>query len=147
MVSPPIFLQTGTAKEDFWLVNDSRDFGLMPPIDDIPELPIRLHVGTPDFGEIHLKKHQNKWPQYMLKWPPAKILHLKLSSSGSVFMTESKSKLKVALFLSPAALLVVQHRYLYLEGVKEFYWSVISLHPRDLAKLDGNVICKYLPVR
>lgn len=147
MAPPPIFRQTGTAKEDFWLVNDSRDFGFMPPINDIPGLPIRLHVGTPDFGEIHLKKHQNKWPRYMLTWPPAQILYSKLESSGSVFITESRSKFKVALYLKPAALLVVEYRYLYIEGAKEFYWSVISLHPRDLARLDGEVICNYRCVR
>lgn len=139
----PIFDQEGPEKYHFWTVNGSKEFGLMPPIMDFPSLPICLHVGTPDFGEVHLKKHATKWPRYMAEWPPAKILYSKLESSGLVFVTENSSKFKVALHLKPAALLVVEYRFLRHQGSIEKYWSVISLHPRDLSRLDGDQIGPY----
>lgn len=139
-----VFEAEGSDKDQFWLINGSRDFAILPAIQNFPPLPIRLHVGNPDFGEAHLYKHRLKWPMPMRNLSGAEILHRKLRNSGDIYTTEGAKKKKVALYVKPSALLVVQHRYLWVENQQECYWSVISLHPRS-GKLDGEVIGRYKP--
>lgn len=138
----PAFQAEGSDKDHFWLIDGSRDFAIMPAIQNFPSLPIRLHVGDPDFGEVHLYKHRLKWPPWMRKLSGAEILHHKLKTSGDIYTTEGEKKKKVALYVKPSALLVVQYRYLRIENRQEHYWSVISLHPRS-TPLDGEVIGRY----
>lgn len=137
----PLFSKDGEERYSFWLADNSRDFSFMPAIPGYFDclLPIRLHVGSPDFGEIHLSKHHHKWPRQMQKMSSAAIVYHQLGGAGSVWCTEVNKKIKVALSISPASLLILERRYIGADN----YWSVTSLYPTGGRRFDGEIIGRY----
>ena len=139
MLTPPLFTKSGDWKDDFWLVNGSKDFSMMPATKDFPEpYPIRLHIGTPDYGSVHLEKHRHKWPKKMQEMLVVEILYEKLKGAGKIWLSESDSKVKVTLTISPSAILILTLKYM--GSVK--YWSVTSIYPFSKTP-DGDVIGRY----
>lgn len=137
------FTTTGELEHDFWLVNGIRDFAVLPDgvVQKFGALPIRLHVGTPSYGGVHIQKHMNKWPKYIERQGilMADILYQKLGQTGIIYSTESPNKCKIHLSLLPNALVILQYRF----AGDDQYWSVTSFYPPHNANLDGVKLGRY----
>jgi hypothetical protein len=134
------FKVTGTKKNDLWLINDSPVFAIFPA-NTIPtievDIPIWLKVGNMVFGEKHIRKNHGHWVNKQKKTVP-ELVHFKLGQSGSVYCTESDSKLKVNLSLSPSALLILE----LINSHTEQHFSVTSLYFHS-GGLDGISLGRY----
>jgi hypothetical protein len=132
------FTKTGDLEDDFWLVDGSDVFAIMPATADFPELPIKLHIGTPDYGSVHMAKHRIKWPRHIQRMSDLEILYNKLAGAGKIWCSEKNSKVKITLSLSPSALLILELRY----NEVGKYWSVTTLYPYN-KQPDGSIIGRY----
>jgi hypothetical protein len=135
----PTFTRQGDLHWHLWLVDDSPDFAFFPGgiVAGLDEpTPIRLKVGNAAYGEIHIWKRHGHWVKRTGMDVPA-LVHEKLGHSGPVYNTESGSKLKVSLRLSPSALLVLE---LIERGTMHFSVTSLYAHP---AHLDGQIIGRY----
>lgn len=133
----PNFSVTGTHKKDYYLINGSPDFAVIPAgvirgVDQ--EMPIRLPYGDTTFGAQHIISRHGKWvkdnePNGCV----ATLVWQKLLQRGSMFV-ELESKLNLSLKLNPSALLILKH----LDG----FYSVTTLyHHQRPAK--GQLIGTY----
>ncbi|GLS83258.1 hypothetical protein [Paraferrimonas haliotis] len=134
------FTVTGNNKYDYWLVNGRRDWAVIPSgtITGFDEdLPIRLQVGHAGFGQIHIEKRHRHWLRKINK-SLQEVLALKLAQPGTIYSTEEDRKIKIAMRLSPDALLILRltpHRY-------GNFLTVVSLYIRN-GKLDGDILGRY----
>ena len=128
----------------FWTVNGSPDFAWMPsgrvPVTRCSRpVPIRLQVGTREWGAQHIALRHGSWlAQHGVS--AAEMVHLKLSQPGSIYATEEASKLKVnhpfvangvacnAVFRAASA--VFNSRDRLLQGQREARWKVSWDIPR-----------------
>lgn len=137
-----VFTTTGDLEHDFWLVNGSHNFGVVPAgvVDGVDELPIRLHVGTASYGCVHIEKHRHKWPKYVQEQriKIVDVLYQKLGQPGIIYNAESASKCKINLRLAPNSLLILERRFLHLD----VYWSVTTFYPLH-SRIDGVNIGRY----
>jgi hypothetical protein len=126
----------------FWTANGSPDFAWMPP-GLVPvarrghPVPIRLQVGTKEWGAHHITLRHGSWlAQHGVS--AAEMVYLKLSQPGGVYAAEEASKLKVNLRLSPTALLILR----YFERPLPFL-TVVTAYSKGSGKLDGNYLGVY----
>lgn len=135
----PQFTQSGSGEYDFWLIDGSSDFAVIPA-NIIPEItestPIRLQNGHAGFGALHIKKRHGHW---VLKNEPsgcvATITHRKLSQVGTLYSTEEKGKLSIAMRMAPQAFMVLRH--------EKTFFTVVTLYFKQSA-IDGSKIGRYL---
>lgn len=119
----PNFTTTGTHKKDYYLLNGSPDFAVIPGdvIKGISSpMPVRLPYGDGLFGAQHIMGKHGKWVRD--NEPTACVATLvwrKLSQRGSIFI-EDQSKLNLSLKISPSALLILKQ----LDG----FYSVTTLY-------------------
>lgn len=135
----PTFTREGDQPWHLWLADESPDFSIFPGgiiagLDD--PLPIRLKVGNIAYGETHIWKRHGHWVKRSGMSVPS-LVYEKLGHSGQIYNTESGSKLKVSLRLSPSALLVLE---LIERGTLHFSVTSLYAHP---AHLDGQIIGRY----
>lgn len=110
----PCFTTTGTHKKDYYLLNGSPDFAVIPAgvIQGIDiEMPIRLPYGDNLFGAQHILYRHGKWvsdnePSGCV----ATLVWKKLSQRGSMLI-EQKSKLNLSLKINPSALLILKQQH------------------------------------
>lgn len=119
----PSFTTTGTNKKDYYLINGSPDFSVIPPGVirgiDMP-MPIRLPYGDPSFGAQHIMLRHGKW--VMDNEPTgcvATLVWQKLSQRGAMYV-EQQTKLNLSLKINPSALLILKQ----LDG----FYSVTTLY-------------------
>jgi len=134
----PCFTTTGTHKKDYYLLNGSPDFAVIPAgvIRGVEQaMPIRLPYGDPSFGAQHIMIRHGKWVvENEASGCVATLVWRKLSQRGSMFI-EEQPKLNLSLKISPSALLVLKQ----LDG----FYSVTTLyHHQRAAK--GQMIGTYL---
>lgn len=135
----PIFTKQGDQHWHLWLADESPDFSIFPGgfIADLDDpVPIRLKVGNIAYGETHIGARHGHWVKRTGLTVP-ELVYEKLGHSGPVYNTESGSKLKISLRLSPSALLVLE---LIERGTMHFSVTSLYAHP---AQLDGVVIGRY----
>lgn len=135
------FKPTGTKKNDVWLVDGSRDFAIFPAniIPDIKaDTPIWLKVGDNYFGETHIRTKHYHWVNIHKKSVP-ELVHFKLGQSGNIYCTETNSKLKISLSLTPGALLVLE----LIVSNTDPHFSVITLYAHPNRQLDGQSLGRY----
>lgn len=133
----PNFTTTGAHKKDYYLLNGSPDFAVIPSgvIKGIDQaMPIRLPYGDTSFGAFHIKHKHGEW---VTKNEPtacvATLVWKKLTQRGSMFI-EVDSKLNLSLKINPSALLILKQ----LDG----FYSVTTLyHHQRAAK--GQLIGTY----
>jgi len=133
----PNFTKTGTHVKDFYLINGSPDFAVIPAkkIKSIDvDMPIRLPYGNNAFGAHHIMNSHGKWvadnePTGCV----ATFVWRKLSQRGSMYF-EQESKLNLCLKVNPSALLV-------LKKLDDFY-SVTTLYFYD-RPAKGNLLGTY----
>lgn len=125
----------------FWTVNGSIDFAFMPPglvsMASSESVPIRLQVGTKEWGERHIREGHGNW-LVQQGTSAAQMVHLKLSQPGSIYATEETSKLKVNITLSPTALLVLR----FIPQPQPFF-TVVTVYVKSSGKLDGAYLGAY----
>lgn len=130
--------------DDFWTVNGSRTFGIMPGrlIESKTDLPICLQRGTPIWGSVHIERKHRVWLRMHRKGDDAVpwLIWQKCQQSGTVWTTESSSKYKVMMQLRPSALLVFG---VETPSTGTDYLKVITLYPRD-GSLDGTIVGRYV---
>lgn len=138
---PTFTVSSSNAKaQDLWLVDGLPDFAMFPGgvLAEVPtSVPIRLHVGTAAYGELHIQKRHGHWVSKLCKSVP-EFVHQKLGQPGNIYCTEVENKVKISLRLNPASLLIMN---LIANGTQD-YFSVTSLYMHP-AKLDGMVIGRY----
>jgi hypothetical protein len=134
------FKPTGSQKHDLWLVDASPDFAIFPA-NIIPSIsidtPIWLKVGSKQFGETHIREKHGHWVSKQGKTVP-ELVYFKLGQSGPIYCTESHSKLKISLSITPAALLVLDYNDTH--AVPHFSVTTLYNHPHAL---DGQSIGRY----
>jgi len=136
----PTFTQTGSAVDDYWLVDGQKDFAIIQ-VEAVPflpqPLPIWLKVGNAVFGATHILQRHGKWALSHAPSVP-ELVHKKLGQSGTVYTTEHESKLKICIRISPEALMVLN----LFDRVPVPHFSVTSLYamPRSV---DGERVGKY----
>lgn len=126
----------------FWTVNGSEIFGVMPSgiIPSVLEpLPIKLQHGNAYWGAAHIEKRHGRWLMEN-KHSAASMVHFKLSQSGTVFTAEEDDKSKIRLALNPAALLVLKHI------PSQKFLSVTSLYFKNSIP-DGTQLGRYIGSR
>lgn len=124
--SPPNFTTTGFHDKDYYLINGSPDFAVIPAkrVTNIDvDMPIRLPYGNALFGAQHIMHKHGKW---VLENEPtgcvATFVWRKLSQRGSIHV-EQLSKLSLCLKMNPGALLVLKK----LDG----FYSVTTMYFYD----------------
>jgi hypothetical protein len=138
----PSFKQNGNKPQDFWLVDDSKDFGVLSggTLEEYPQdLPIRLHVGNAAYGMTHIQGRHAAWYQH-IKINPVNLLWDKLQTQGDIYTTEKYGKFKWSFRFHPGSLLVVEYR----TKDNEDYLSVVTLYQHP-ASLDGMRVGRYKP--
>lgn len=135
----PLFTPQGNHARHLWLADGSPNFshfpgGVLAGLDN--PTPIWLRVGTAAYGEVHIHRRHGHWVKRFNKTVP-ELVYEKLGHSGQIYNTESGSKLKVSLRLSPSALLVLE---LIERGTLHFSVTSLYAHP---AHLDGQIIGRY----
>lgn len=139
-----IFTKSGNEPENFWLVDGSPDFSIMPAntMSMFPEqLPIRLHVGDKSYGQVHTEKHWDSKKAGRRTVP--ELIHHKLGQGGMIYCTEKDSKIKITMNLTPGGLLVMEHRYQKNGYQREYYFSVTTFYGPMRRAVDGQVIGRY----
>lgn len=133
----PSFTTTGVHKKDYYLLNGSPDFAVIPGgvlkgVDG--PMPIRLPYGDVSFGAVHIMHRHGKWvTDNEATSCVATLVWKKLNQRGSMFI-EEQSKLNLSLKISPSALLILKK----LDG----FYSVTTLyHHQRPAK--GQMIGTY----
>jgi len=140
MASKPEFTTTGNQHKDYWLVNGSRDFSIFPAgiIESITnDIPIHLKVGNKFYGEMHIRNSHARWYKEKGFNCAAELIHTKLSHTGTIYCTESQSKIKIMMMLNPSALLLLEHRV-----SPHHHFSVTTIYIAR-SKLDGEIIGRY----
>jgi hypothetical protein len=140
-----LFIAGGLSKDDYWFVNGSKDFSILPANTitgwDI-DLPIRLHVGTVFFGQIHMQKHVYDLKDRMRRAIP-ELVYYKLSQGAAIYTTETDLKIKLKFGLTPNALICMERRYWNLGGGKrDEYLSMVTIYP-PRGQLDGEPLGRY----
>ncbi len=139
------FIPTGATKDDYWLVNGSRDFSLLPANTITGwniDLPIRLHVGNVAFGQIHMQKHLREFKDRLNRTIP-ELIYYKLGQGGTIYNTEKDIKFKIKFGLAPDALVLMERRYVKLgAGERDEYLSLVSFFP-SRSRLDGTPVGRY----
>lgn len=133
----PSFTTTGSHKKDYYLLNGSPDFAVIPGgvIKGIEApMPIRLPYGDISFGAVHIMHRHAKWvSENEASSCVATLVWKKLNQRGSMFI-EEQTKLNLSLKISPSALLILKQ----LDG----FYSVTTLyHHQRPAK--GQMIGTY----
>jgi hypothetical protein len=139
------FIATGPTEDDYWLVNGSKEFSILPANTitgwDI-DLPIRLHVGNVAYGQIHMQKHVYQIKDRLKRSIP-ELVHYKLGQGATIYNTEKSTKIKLKFGLVPGALIVMERRYMWLDdGKKDEYLSMTTIYP-PWRPLDGEPIGRY----
>lgn len=139
------FIATGPTKDDYWLVNGSKEFSILPANTitgwDI-DLPIRLHVGNVAYGQIHMQKHVYQIKDRLKRSIP-ELVYYKLGQGATIYNTEKSMKIKLKFGLAPDALIVMERRYMWLDdGNKDEYLSMTTIYPAG-RPLDGEPIGRY----
>lgn len=136
----PDFRPSGTKPRDFWLIDGSCDFAVIPGgvftgID--VNTPIRLQNGTPHYGFQHIRSRHNHW---VTRQEPtgciATLLHRKLSQSGRLHVAEAE-KLTLAMRVSPEAVVILRH--IRPAG----FLTVVTMYYRQGA-IEGDSLGRYL---
>jgi hypothetical protein len=137
----PVFTRSGTRHKDRWLIDDKPEFAVFPGgvIAEVGyDLPIFLYVGTPAYGETHIRVRHAVWVKDQGLSVP-ELVHTKLCQPGLIYCTEENHKLKISLRLAPSSLMV-----LTLKQSRDYgeHLSVTTLyaHPQ---RLDGLQIGRY----
>jgi len=127
------FIATGTTADDYWLVNGSKDFSILPA-GTLPswtiDLPIRLHVGVQEsYGQLHMEKHLNQFHDRLKRSIP-ELIYVKLGQGASIFDTDKPVKKKFQFGTIFQAFLFVERRYKDLDdGTRDEYLSMVSFYP------------------
>lgn len=119
----PNFTTTGTHKKDYYLLNGSPDFAVIP--ENVIRgvclpMPVRLPYGDSRFGAQHIIGSHGRWVRD--NEPTACVATLvwrKLSQRGVIFV-EDQSKINLLLRISPSALLILKQ----LDG----FYSVTTMY-------------------
>ncbi len=124
---------------DFWTYGGSKEFGLVPAgiLDTTGPTPICLQRGDSSFGETHIRFNHGTWVNKHAS-SVAQLVWKKCRQSGQMFATESGNKLKIAMRLSPDALMIL--RYIHAGGLP--FFTVVSLYPTP-SSLDGDHLGRY----
>ena len=125
-------------KYEFWLINDSPDFGLIKGgVFGITRLdaPIRLQRGDGWFGEAHIQLKHSIWIKKNGLFIPELVWN-KCRQPGIIYSTEELHKGKIMLPLSPSSLMVL--RYI----PKGNFWTVVTLYPHE-GVIDGLELGRY----
>jgi hypothetical protein len=136
-----IFSQEGHGRHSYLLVNNSRDWAIIPAgtLKGFAQtLPIRLQVGTKAWGKLHIEFAHGNWLKKIGK-TVEEALYTKLSQSGTVFTTESEDKIKIIMRLPPDAILVLR----YTKHSEGDFFTVVTLYLKN-NKVDGEAIGRYL---
>lgn len=119
----PRFTQSGSGAYDFWLIDGSPDFAVIPA-NIIPgitkETPIRLQNGHAGFGVHHIIQRHGHW--ISINEPSgcvATITHRKLSQAGTIY--SSNGKFSIAMRMAPDAFMVLQHEKIFFTVVTMYY--------------------------
>ncbi|MGR4991337.1 hypothetical protein ACPV3U_17335 [Vibrio rotiferianus] len=134
------FTTTGDKPFDFWLINNSKDWAVIPAgtIKGFDEdLPIRLQVGNKGFGQKHIEFRHSHWLKKITK-TVQEALATKLGQSGSIYTTEEDNKLKIMMRVSPDSLLVIRH----VSNRQGNFFTVVSLYYKN-ERVDGDYVGRY----
>ncbi len=72
------------------------------------DLPIWLKVGTSAYGATHILTKHRRWISDQ-GLEPAAVIYEKLGQRGRMYTTESGAKIKLALRINPAALILLEY--------------------------------------
>lgn len=134
------FSVTGERPNDFWLVNDSREFSVLSGgtiAKFASDIPIFLKVGNLSFGERHIAAKHSVWVKKQSVHSVAELVYLKLEHSGEIYCTEVAHKIKIIMRLKPSAIMVMQY-----DPNPEPHFSIVTLYFHQ-DKLDGSKIGRY----
>lgn len=131
-----------TLKYQFWTVNGSTAFGVMPggEIGSATDLEIRLQRGTPTWGWRHIDQKRRKWALEKSNrhpFPVPWVVWKKCQQPGAIWTTEEAGKIKLAMQLAPNALMVLR---LHDDDIP--FLTVVSIYTHD-GSLDGERIGRY----
>lgn len=138
----PNYKRNGNNKWSFWLLDERIDWAVVPAgiikgFDE--ELPIRLQVGTPAWGKVHIENRHSRWLASK-SMCACEMLYKKLGQSGQIFSTEENGKIKIMMRIAPDALLVL--RYVN-TGKSEPFFTVVTLYYHN-QHLDGESLGRYV---
>jgi hypothetical protein len=145
----PTFFATGSDVDDYWLVDGSKDFSILPANTITGwtiDLPIRMHVGRYEsHGHIHMERHRDQFRDRMKRTIP-ELVHYKLGHGAAIFDTDKDVKKLFQFGTKFEAFLFVERRYAKLpSGALDEYLSMVSFYPpRPNQKRDPNdAIARY----
>lgn len=135
-----IFSCSGEKQHDRWLVNGSPVFSVFPGgiVEGIDSnIPIFLKVGTPDYGEKHIRKKHAHWVKIQKFNSVAELVYFKLAQPGEIYCTEADKKIKIMMRLNPSAIMVMELFYR-----PQLHFSVTTLYYHQNT-LDGKKLGRY----
>jgi len=128
--------------DDQWLVDGQPSFGVIPGgiLEAAPnDTPIFLYRGDATYGALHIRSGHGHWVNRQGLSVP-ELVWRKCQQTGSMYSTDQRHKLNIALTLSPSALMVL--RYIQAKG----HFSVVTLYFRE-RDLDGEFLGRYQPIK
>ena len=137
----PLFRASGYKPHDFWLADESCDFGRLPCglVDGFNDAaPIRLHVGNSAFGQIHIDKKHSAWVKSQNLTTP-QLVWTKLQSKGQIYRTTPIERFIFSFRFSPACLMIVEWR------PSGSYYSVVTMYMHTNKSLNEPYLCNYRP--
>lgn len=125
---------------DFWTHQGGREFGLVPAgiLDTDVDTPICLQRGNSSFGETHVQLQHGSWVAKHAN-SVADLVWKKCRQSGQIFSTEEAGKVKIAMRITPDALLVLR----YIRSRTDAFFTVVTLYPVP-SHLDGARLGRYV---
>lgn len=132
------FLVQGVEKYDFYTVNGSMDWAIVPAgtIKYLnQETPIRVQVGDYSWGYIHTA-HKHRDFLSKNKSTLEELFYKKLGQSGSIYSTEEDKKFKISMRLSPSVIVLL--RYI----PKGEFLTLVTMYQLN-RRLDGIELGRY----
>jgi len=134
------FIAQGDHHNNLWLVDNTPVFATFPGgiVDNIPQdTPIYLKVGNKAFGAKHIEEKHARWLEKQGFSTAHELVYFKLKQAGSVYCTESETKIKIMMRLRPEAILVME----FFERPHP-HLSITTIYYHQGA-LDGEIIGRY----
>ncbi|MBB3227849.1 hypothetical protein FHW69_002481 [Luteibacter sp. Sphag1AF] len=125
---------------EFWTVNGSPDFGMMPA-GSLPFLtedaPIRLFLGDREWGAEHIKHRHGPWLKKCKRTVP-QMLWDKCGQVGKVY--QSRGDFSVHMTLSPSCLMILKYfPLLNFFSVTTIYEYTRSVYDTEIGRYSGRV--------